>query len=252
MKWVVLILFGAIGAASLVGGVFWGIQRYELTQRGMLTEGVVVDQQEQVSTESSGRATSSRRTVTSYYPIVEFQTEDGESHRFEGTTGGGGAPILETGTHVGVIYDPNVPGDAMIVDFSQAWLGPLTLTVVGAIFLIMGVGSYFLIGRSDRTFAALGETMRRDALVFRQDTIRIQGRIDAVKETERGSGRYVLVAKAVRPGGRFQDEFESDPIPLRPDRDVIGHKVEILLDPADPDTYQVELGPLLKLLRGGR
>lgn len=163
MKWILLILFGAVGAGALWGGLSWGIKRYQLLSGRLMAPGRVVDQAEH---EAPARTLSRsyREDRAGYYPIVEFETGEGETIRFQGTTGGRGKPIMETGTQVTVVYDSVDPSSAMIVEFKQAWLGPLVLSVSGLVFLLMGVSGFILIGRDDSRFDAANEAMRRQGL----------------------------------------------------------------------------------------
>ena len=247
MKWIVLIMFGALGASALAGGLVWAAKRYALTQDGVMTQGRVVGQDEQVATSDEGRHHSYNVTHTSYFPIVEFKTAEGETIRFTGTSGGVGEALLDTGTQVNVIYRPADPADALIVEFTQAWLGPLVLSVVGTVFLIFGLGGYVLIGKSDRDFEAMGEMMQRDALVLRSDRVRIEAKIHHVEQINQGgSAKYVLVCKGVRPDHSFKEEFRSDSFSVMPDVSVIGRTVHVSLDPSDNSVYVVELGPVLK------
>lgn len=153
-KWIALIVFGSVGIAALAGGLRWGAKRHQITSTGLRAEGIVVDQVEH-KPPSQDRWVSrpDSENFTSYAPLVEFETEQGEKIRVEGTTGGA-EPVLETGEHVGVVYDPDDPSRAVILDFEQAWLGPLALSIAGAIFLAFGVGGYFLLADSDRSPSA--------------------------------------------------------------------------------------------------
>ena len=247
MRWMVLLLFGSLGLGALGGGLWWGAQRYEIVRDGVLADGLVVEQAEHQTTKTEGRNRTYRRNVTGYYPVVEFRGEDGRTWRVEGTTGGGGAPILATGTEVSVLYPPEDPGQAVIVEFRQAWLGPLVLTVAGALFLLLGVGGFVMIGRSDRHFEELHQTLRRDALAFHEDTVRIQATITHLRPAPcDDADGWVFVCKGLRPGERLASEFQSEPFRFEPELSFVGRSVQVDLDPADRDSYRVELGGLLE------
>jgi len=253
MRWIALLMFGGLGLASLVGGAWWGLERYQVVKDGVLVEGEVVAQAEHASTRPRGRFSSYRRTVTGYYPVVEFRTEDGATLRVEGSTGGGGQAVLATGTRVPVLYRRDDPSDAVIVDFQQAWLGPLVLAVVGAVLLAMGGGGFVLIGRNDRVLEELQATLRRDALALRPETRRIRATVTHVRALQGAdAGKYVLVCKGLRPGEHLASEFCSDALAFEPDRGVVGRRVPVLLDPEDRYGYRVDLGELQAEMRGRR
>jgi len=247
MKWIVLIIMGALGLGSLAGGLIWLGKRYQIIRYGIEADGLVVDQQKQVSSRTKPRSGSYSRTVTSYYPVVEFTTEEGEKVRFVGSSGGVGKPLIETGAEIKVVYIPSDPVSAVVSSFSQVWLGPLVISVAGIIFLAMAFGSFSLISTVDRTMDQLGEVMKRDALYLREDAVRFEAKISEIREIgERGAGNYVLVARGIRPGGSFSDEFLSEYFTFRPDSSFIGRQVTVSLDPFDRDVYAVELGLLLR------
>jgi len=170
MKWIVLILFGAVGAVALWGGVSWGSKRYQLVSSGVPVPGRVVDRVEHEHVGTSV-GTQYRESERSFHPLVEFVTTDGETVRIEGTTGRGDKEKIEIGKPVTVVYDPADPSQAVIAEFQQAWLGPLTLSVAGFVFLLMGIGGYILIGRDDDRFpdaAKLLESQRLEMERLRQ------------------------------------------------------------------------------------
>ena len=169
MKWIVLLLFGGLGLGALISGAMWGAKRLPLFQSGLRAHGKVVAQEERVSLETIGKKNPYSQKVISYYPVAEFLTETGEKVRFTGSSGGKGKPIIETGTEVEVLYDPANRTNAQISDFSQFWLGPLVVTVCGLIFLLMGVGGFFLMGSHDRIMDERFEMMNRSQLVMNSE-----------------------------------------------------------------------------------
>lgn len=245
MKWVLLILFGGLGVAALAGGVMWGLKRQSLVQQGVRARGRVVAQEETASHGRGGRAGSYRESRTDYYPVVEFVTEAGETVRFTGSTGGGGKPIIETGTEVNVIYDPAAPSSAQIVSFMQFWLGPLVAAVGGLIFLIMGTGGFFLIGGHDRNMDEREVMMQRERLIFMPEAPVVQGTILRIEEKPVNSGKYVFVCQALRPDSSLYEEFTSDSVPFDPGHRYLGRQVGIRLDPDDRANYYVNIDPLL-------
>jgi hypothetical protein len=247
MKWILLIMFGTIGASALIGGLIWAAKRYTLTQDGVLTQGKVVEQNEKVSTSNIGKEHIYNETHTSYYPVVELKTVQDKIIRFVGTTGGTGKAILETGTTVRVLYNPSEPSHAIIFDFTQAWLGPLVLSVVGFVFLLLGVGGFVLIGKSDSSFEAMGDMMQRDSLSMRNDSIRIQAHINRVEVNQKGNSfKYIFICKGLRPGEYLEEEFKTEHLTFEPSPKFIGREVTVYLDPVERGLYSVEFGPLLK------
>ena len=248
MKWIVLILFGALGLASLVGGLVWAKMRYDLTQQGLLTEGTVVGQHEvkESHTNTTRRMSNYNRVRTGYYPIVEFLTNDGQTVRVTGTSGGGGDELLETGTRIGVIYNPLNPSDALIVDFTQAWLGPIVLAVAGTLLLLMAAGSFHLMGVVDRDTGKIGVMMEQDRIALNPNRIVVKAKVDRVETLNEGaSERYIIICVGTPPGDQTAREFRSQPIPFAPGKQILGKRVSVYLDPDDDTRYLVEVAGLL-------
>jgi hypothetical protein len=236
MKWMVLFLFGGLGLAALIGGLMWGAKRVALFRHGLPAQGKVVETYESRSTSDDDHAS------VSYYPVVEFQTPDGRTHRFRGSTGSS-TPDFEDGAMVTLRYNPQNPGEAQLVNFSQFWLGPVVITAAGLIALFLGVGSFFMMGDNDKGMDAARTAMERQFLSARSDAVRIEGRIKQVRQ--KGKGQYVLVCAGLKPGAGFEDEFESDVFNFDPGMEFAGRPVTICLDPYNKGSYTVELGPLL-------
>lgn len=237
MKWMVLFIFGGMGLAALVGGLVWGAKRWALFRHGVPATGTVVDTHESSSTDSDGHES------TSYYPVVEFRTPQGETIRFKGSTGSS-SPDYETGAAVNLRYHPRNPREAQLTTFSQFWLGPVAVTAAGLIALFLGIGSFLVFGGDDPVFSGLPSAMRRQALSVRKDAVRIEGRIRGVRKKQ--DGRYVLVCAALKPGAGFEEEFESDSFNFDPGPGFAGRPVAVYLDPYNKGEYSVELGPLLE------
>ncbi len=254
MKWLVLIAFGGIGLATLAGGLLWGWNRLPLFQHGVHTTGTVAGQEETLSTRSGSvsNRVASPFGVINYNPIVEFTDANGENFRFVGSTGGGGRPVIETGSEVEVIYDPADPHQAQIASFKQFWLGPLVVTVCGLIFLLMGAGSFFLTRDNDRSMEELADMMQRERLLFSSEAPIVSGTIIRAEERPAGSGRYVFICRGIRPGGVFDEEFVSDFLPFDPGPGYRGRNVIIHTDPANQNGYFVNIDALLPEIMNDR
>jgi hypothetical protein len=236
MKWLALFIFGGMGLAALIGGLMRGGKRIMLYKDGIAAAGTAVETYESSSTDSDGHSS------ISYYPVVEFQTPDGRTYRFKGSTGSS-SPDFENGAAVRLRYNPKNPNEAQLTNFSQFWLGPVAITAAGLIALFLGIGSFFMLGDGDRGMERARAVMERHLLASMKDAVRIEGRIKYVKE--KGRDKYVFVCSALRPGAGFEEEFESDDFNFNPGSEFAGRPVTICLDPYRKGNYRVDLGPLL-------
>lgn len=76
-------------------------------------------------------------TVTTFYPVVHFQTASGAPVAFRSAVGSE-RPTLSKGQQVAVLYDAAHPQEAKIRSFVQVWWVPATLGLVAALLAIVG------------------------------------------------------------------------------------------------------------------
>ncbi len=243
MKWTCLLLFGAFGLAAFVAGIAWGAKRIALIRGGLRTKGSVVEIYESTSTSNeNGRSVSS----TSYYPVVEFTAKDGRNYRFRGSTGSGAAEY-EKGAVVNIVYDPANPSVAQITDFEQFWLGPLCISLFGFLFLVAGIGGFFLIAESDRTFGPEFEQRMAYAELYEGKLgIRLDAAVSEIRKLPgRDAPSYVIVCSGGAPGGTPRD-FMSAPLGFDPGSQIVGRKVEVYVDPRDAGRYYVHVKALFE------
>lgn len=247
MKWILLILFGTVGLGALGGGLAWAKKRYEIMQHGLLAAGTVVGQHEVRETSKAARQTGSyARSRTSYYPIVEFLAGEGKILRITGSSGGEGKALLATGSQVGVVYDPQNPAAAVIVTFSQAWLGPLVLGVIGAVFLLMAGGGFYLMGALDNNIHRLGMLIEQEHIAMNPEHLVVKARVMRVETVGAGAEqRYIVVCRGTPPGFQVDREYRSEALPFDPGEQVIGKRVTVYLDPGDTSRYMVEIAAVL-------
>jgi hypothetical protein len=244
VKWVALAMFGGVGLIAFIAGCAWGYQRFMLYRDGVTAQGIVVENTQTRSRDSDGH------TSVSYYPVVEFTAQGGARHRFTGSTGSSVADY-EAGAKVSVRYDPQNPSQAQITDFTQFWLGPLGVGLFGFLFLVGGIGAFFLIRVSDEAFGPqFQRKMDAVQLSVGKQGIRLEGQVDSVrKQAGRASEEYVVVCRATLPGGIAQQKFDAEPIFFNPGPWIVGKSVEIYVDPRNKERYAVMLDPLLAKLQ---
>jgi hypothetical protein len=147
MKWAVLLIFGTIGLAALIGGVIWGLESYPVFHTNESTQGTVVDQFQKKN---------EKTFEVVYFPVIEFISTKAERVRFQSSAGSTGAPAYDAGTIVDVLYDPHNPKNAMIGSFKQLWLGPLTTGGIGFILLLLSIVLFVKIGRFEQHLQSMG------------------------------------------------------------------------------------------------
>ncbi len=129
------LLGGPIMLVIGLGILFLGLQWRTFTQNqiaAMLTsEGRVVEV-------ISRTKTSGGERKTYFYPVVEFRTADGESVRFEGSTGSNPSSY-RVGDTVRVRYDPQTPQSAVIDSWRDVLMPLIIMIAIGGGLTFMGI-----------------------------------------------------------------------------------------------------------------
>src|SRR5579862_4065661 len=162
IPWVLLGVFGLAGACILTAGLAWTGRHLRLTSlSGKVAAGRVVDQRKEHVTLTFNNRAGQRNDLAfdnpkesswvRYHPVVEFRPDGGDAVRFEGRVYGVARPMIPTGADVRIYYDPLRPSNAVIGSFAEAWLGPLVVTLAGAVCLAYGLLGF---GSGRRAIAA--------------------------------------------------------------------------------------------------
>ena len=127
-----LVSIGMIG-----GGVYWYNVNTAFVDTAVRTKGEVVDVKR---IEETRRRDGRTREEVTYYPVVEFDDGDGQTHEFR-SSAGSNPPAYSEGDRVEVLYDPGDPQQASINSFTSLWVGPLVTGGLGAVFALMSLGA---------------------------------------------------------------------------------------------------------------
>jgi hypothetical protein len=137
---IIVSIFAAVGALMLVIALISMVSTVRSLAREASAPGLVVDMTLRQSYDSETRVTSEY-----YYPVVQFDLNDGTPKRVQ-LSEGSWPPEYEVGQPVTVLYDPEKPLDARIKSASSTflkWILPGVTGVVGVVFL----GFTYLINR---------------------------------------------------------------------------------------------------------
>lgn len=129
-----LVVFGAI---FLVAGVQSGLSDWAFAARAARTQGTVVRHDNRIPRE--GHSNTKCRAVVSFQAGGDTYEVHGPVQFRPGVHGWPQAyPIGEV---VGVLYDPDRPGEATVEGFGPGWVGgPLMFGGLGLTFLLLGLG----------------------------------------------------------------------------------------------------------------
>lgn len=122
------VIFLAVGAVQLGLGVFFFLRTRRFLSTAVSTDGTIVE-----LIESSG---SEGGTV--YQAVVEFQTADGRTVRWQESMASN-PPAGHPGDQVPMKYDPSDPDNARIAKTFRMWFLSGLFGLLGLLFLGIGV-----------------------------------------------------------------------------------------------------------------
>lgn len=209
-------LFLLLGLMSLAIAGWLSVKNAELLQHGDRQPGIVV---------ALRRSNSPKKR--SFYPIVRFQTPDGQSHEIHSNLGSRPARY-QIGESVSVIYPPNQPSDASINGFLELWFGVLVAGIIG--FVSTAFGIYNL-------WAHLKYKQLQTWL--KQHGVRISTKITHIEVDKRyrlnGRHPFQIISEGMAPLASSPQRFRSqhiwkDPTLVAP----VGTSIDAFVDPNDP------------------
>jgi cytochrome c oxidase assembly protein Cox11 len=122
--------FATIGIIAMIAGVLWYRSTKERLKTMINHIGIVV---EMIRVERP-------RETANFYPVIEFETQTGKVFRFESRTGGS-ETSYKIGESVEILYDPQDSQGAMINSWTELWLPPIAVMMLGGSVLIVGIFS---------------------------------------------------------------------------------------------------------------
>lgn len=124
-----IILTVLMGGLFLYLGITGYVKKAELVQHSTKTIGYV---KENILHKSRKRS--------SYHPLIQFKTEDGQTRTFESDLSSN-PPKYSVEQPVEIIYDSADPRNAEINNPWALWFSPTLLTAIGGIVLILPIVS---------------------------------------------------------------------------------------------------------------
>jgi hypothetical protein len=202
-----------------------------LLHNGVPARGVVTGYETTISTSTDGNA--SDRSVTRYQARIRFQTGAGVPVEF--LAAGARSPEYALNAMVPVVYNPQNPSDAMLqTDLAEA--STLGSVIPGGIVLFLGALAFVMLISVNKRLAWLRQNGRHVGADF----VRV----------DRSSGEdrelYYVVCQWVNPETNQTHQFTSYALFSDPSTALAGKKIEVLMDPAKPKLYFVDLAPALE------
>ena len=178
---------------------------------------------------------SSDSDGTTYRPVVSFRDAGGAEHIF-GSGVSSSPPRYAAGDTVEVMYDPDSPDEAVIDSVLDRFFLALVFGGLGTVFSAIGGGILFYLFRKHQIAAQLRATglpIQAKVLDCYLDTsLRVNGR-----------NPWRVACEATHPATGRPQIFRSEALWVDPSADLTGKQVRVLVDPARPNRYLVDLSP---------
>ena len=210
-----------VGSGLLIGAWFLYSNTREFIATAMTVPGVVVDLKVSTSDDSS-----------TYAPVFEFMTLDGESFTVI-SSAGSNPPAYSRGEAVQVFYQADDPYDAKIDGFFSLWGGAVIVGTLGAIFFCVGVAIVLVPLFSRRKHGRLRSTGRpvvTKVISLREDT----------SVTMSGRHPYRIVTQWQNPVTTKVHVFDSESLWFDPSEYMANRDITVYIDPNDPDDYWMD------------
>ena len=148
-----------IGIILGIWGIVMLMSNIALVANGVKTTGIVVDVKERVDheeayTDEDGRYHEATDEY-SYFPIIEFKTEDGLTVQHTSNFGSGNRPTV--GTSRAMIYEKGNPDHAQEDSAGALWILPIVLILIGLLALGAGVVLFILAKKAAKALLGVAQ-----------------------------------------------------------------------------------------------
>ncbi|MTC71622.1 MULTISPECIES: DUF3592 domain-containing protein [Providencia] len=229
IKNIIFTVFLVIGILFLLGTAFSLYSSMNMTKNGVETTGIVTDLDVSVSEDKS----------KSYFPIIEFTTQDNQKIEFRSSMGSS-SYRGSIGQSIDVLYDPTNPHDAVINSF----FGIYALSIFCGIFGVV----FTLIGGVPFAFGMVGK--KKNTRLLREGTP-IQVKITGVEENTmiqiNKQSPYQILADVHDKSTNTIKRYKSENIYFDPSPYIDRETVTIYLDKNNANKYYMDISFLPKM-----
>ena len=225
----ILTLFLIIGLLFL-GGAVWSLSSsLDLTKNGVAATGTIIDLDVDVSEDNS----------KTYFPIIEFTTQDNQQVEFRSSMGSS-RYRGSIGQHIEVLYDPINPRSA-VIDSTFGVYGTSIITgIFGVVFTLIG-GIPTLIGR----------LKKRNGARLMREGLPIQVKITEVAENTmiqvNRRSPFQVIADVHDKDTNSIKRYKSENIYFDPSPYIDREMVTVYVDKQNPNKYHMDVSFLPKI-----
>lgn len=225
---IVKYLFATVGLGLLVGAYLTYTNTQDFLQNASSASGTVTELVRSVSDDS-----------TTYRPVVEFTTANGDKIEFTSSSGSN-PPSYSRGEIVDVFYDQSKPEQAKINGFFSLWGMSLILGGIGTVFSIFGISIIV----ADHL-----KSKKIDYLLTNGVPIRANFNKVEINNSVKANGRrpYRIFAQWLDPNTGMMQIFHSDNIWFDPTDHIPSDQITVLIENNNPKNYHIDLSFLPKV-----
>jgi Protein of unknown function (DUF3592) len=226
-RWVFLVFIGVGLLLLTIAFLMWKSTR-SFIARAEVATGKVVELREKSDSDGS-----------TYSPVVHFRASNGAEITYTESFSGN-PPPYDVGESVEVLYLPDDPREARIKGYMSLWLGESILGGMGALFAAIGAGTLFAMRlgqRKAKYLMAYGNAIETDVQgVERNTSIKVNGK-----------SPWRITSQWLDPVSSKLRVFHSENLWFDPTGFVTRKQVTVLLDPANPKRYHMDVSFLPEL-----
>ena len=178
---------------------------------------------------------------TTYKPVVQFNTQDGEKIEFTSSSGSS-SKKYRTGANVEVLYLPLKPEKAKINSFFSLWGFHMIFGLLGAVFFGVGAGMFSLpiLKKRKLQYLSVYGTLIEATYegVERNTSYKVSGR-----------SPYRITAQWQNPRTSEIHVLYSDNLWFDPSDHIDREKISVLIDLDNPKKYQLDTSFLPKIAK---
>ncbi|MGG4607154.1 DUF3592 domain-containing protein [Providencia sp. Me31A] len=228
-KNIILGVFLVVGILFLLGTVLTLYSGVSKVNKGIETVGIIIDLDVSISDDKS----------KSYFPIIEFTTQDNQKIEFRSSMGGSSYRGT-IGQPIDVLYDPEKPHDAVI----NSLFGIYGLSIIFGIF----GGIFTLIGGIPFAFGMVRK--KKNARLLREGTP-IQVKITGIEKNTmiqiNKKSPYQIIADVHDKSINTIKRYKSDNIYFDPTPYIDRENVTIYIDKNNANKYYMDVSFLPKI-----
>lgn len=176
---------------------------------------------------------------TSYYPVIQFETQSGQIIEFTSATGFDFS-TYQVEDEVTILYSQESPQEARIDSFSALWMPSLTLLSIGGLFTLIPTGLIISQKRRDKLNKSLQKQGKIIITKYNRTTLNETLKVN-------GQSPYQIISQWQDPIDQKLYVFKSENIWFDPEEFVGDREIKVYINPDNYKQYYMDINFLPEL-----